>query len=143
MRLLVTLARQYPARTSLTLFALILSGTVEGIGLSALFPMLNQLQQTGAQPEAPEWLEKLPEIPNLSVEALENIKILAEAAPSIQASHEAMLKNHKRSWLKPVLKVIAITCFVGAFVSFFNSDQELNWLTVTFIITGLTALLSI
>lgn len=73
MRLLVTLARQYPARTSLTLFALILSGTVEGIGLSALFPMLNQIQQTGAQPEAPEWLENLLGIFNLEP----TIKVLA------------------------------------------------------------------
>ncbi|GAB4181080.1 MAG: ABC transporter ATP-binding protein [Wenzhouxiangellaceae bacterium] len=56
MRLLIILARQYPGRTAVTLFALLLSGSVEGIGLSALFPMLNLMQQPGENPQVPEWL---------------------------------------------------------------------------------------
>ena len=93
--------------------------------------------------QAPEWLEKLPELPNLSVETLENIKILAETAPSIQASHEAMLSNNKRSWFKQVLKVVGIVCFTAAFVNYSNAGQQASWLTVFLIFAGLTSLIAI
>lgn len=40
MRLMVDVARAYPARTLVTLFALLLAGIVQGLSLSALLPML-------------------------------------------------------------------------------------------------------
>lgn len=40
MRLMVHVARAYPARTLVTLFALLLAGVVQGLSLSALLPML-------------------------------------------------------------------------------------------------------
>ncbi len=41
MRLMLTFFRAYPGRTTLLLFALLLAGVAEGIGLSALLPLLN------------------------------------------------------------------------------------------------------
>jgi len=40
MRLMLDVARAYPARTLITLFALLLAGVVQGLSLSALLPML-------------------------------------------------------------------------------------------------------
>lgn len=57
MRLLIILARQYPTRTAITLFALLLSGSVEGVGLTALFPMLNMMQQPDGDAQIPPWLQ--------------------------------------------------------------------------------------
>lgn len=58
MRLLFTLARQYPGRTGVMLLALVLSGSMEGIGLTALFPMINLMQQPDGNPQIPAWLEQ-------------------------------------------------------------------------------------
>ena len=41
MRLMASFFRAYPGRTSLMLLALLLSGVAEGVGLSALLPLLN------------------------------------------------------------------------------------------------------
>ena len=41
MRLMASFFRAYPGRTSIMLIALLLSGIAEGIGLSALLPLLN------------------------------------------------------------------------------------------------------
>ena len=41
MRLMASFFRAYPGRTSIMMIALLLSGVAEGIGLSALLPLLN------------------------------------------------------------------------------------------------------
>lgn len=56
MRLLIILARQYPGRTAIMLIALILSGSIEGIGLTALVPMINLMQQPDGDSRIPDWL---------------------------------------------------------------------------------------
>ena len=40
MRLLYTFARKYPIQSTIMLSALLLAGLAEGVGLSALFPLL-------------------------------------------------------------------------------------------------------
>ena len=52
MRLMIDLARGYPARTLVTLFAMLLAGLVQGVSLSALLPMLQialDPQKTGSE----------------------------------------------------------------------------------------------
>ena len=41
MRLLITLARAYPLQSAIMIFALVLAGTAEAVGLSALLPLLS------------------------------------------------------------------------------------------------------
>jgi len=52
MRLLYTFARKYPMQSSIMLIALLLAGLAEGVGLSALFPLLgtvvNKYSRTGS-----------------------------------------------------------------------------------------------
>ncbi len=52
MRLLYTFARKYPMQSTIMLFALLLAGLAEGVGLSALFPLLatvvNEHSRTGS-----------------------------------------------------------------------------------------------
>ena len=58
MRLMLDVARAYPARTLITLFALLLAGIVQGLSLSALLPMLQvALGQQNADSEvvSPRW----------------------------------------------------------------------------------------
>lgn len=55
MRLLITFARAYPRHSALTLLSLLLAGLVEGIGLSALLPLLNiASSQTITGQQAPD-----------------------------------------------------------------------------------------
>ena len=49
MHLLIKFARAYPRQSLLTLLALILAGVVEGIGMTALLPLL----QTAINPPSP------------------------------------------------------------------------------------------
>ena len=41
MRMMASFYRAYPGRTTVMLLALLLSGVAEGVGLSALLPLLN------------------------------------------------------------------------------------------------------
>jgi ATP-binding cassette subfamily C protein len=54
MRLLISFARAYPLQSAITLLALSLAGVAEGIGLSALLPLISLAMggQTGAAPGA-------------------------------------------------------------------------------------------
>ncbi len=51
MRFLITIARAYPVQSAIMLFALLLAGVAEGIGLSALLPLVSVAMgsQTGAK----------------------------------------------------------------------------------------------
>jgi ATP-binding cassette subfamily C protein len=53
MRLMASFFRSYPLHTALMLAALLLSGIAEGIGLSALLPLLNIARGTGAGIDLP------------------------------------------------------------------------------------------
>ena len=50
MRLLITLARKYPWQSVIMLLALLLAGIAEGIGLSALFPLISTVVASQAGP---------------------------------------------------------------------------------------------
>jgi len=54
MRLLISFARAYPLQSAIMLLALLLAGVAEGIGLSALLPLISVAigSQTGAEPGA-------------------------------------------------------------------------------------------
>ncbi|MDA3934676.1 MAG: ABC transporter ATP-binding protein [Gammaproteobacteria bacterium] len=62
MRLLLSLARQYPWRTLLTMLSLILAGLAESIGLSALLQLPNVPEDAVTDPgnlDLPGWLDQL------------------------------------------------------------------------------------
>jgi len=52
MRLLITLVRQYPRHSVITLCALLLASVAEGFGLTALFPMLSSIGVSGLLQES-------------------------------------------------------------------------------------------
>jgi ATP-binding cassette subfamily C protein len=54
MRLLISLSRAYPLQSAIMLMALLLAGVAEGVGLSALLPLISVAMgsQPGAEPGA-------------------------------------------------------------------------------------------
>ena len=63
---------------------------------------------------APEWMEKLPNMPHLVYKTIEEVKTLAELAPELRATSKAIKVGQQHRKNKNFVKVIALTSVLAA-----------------------------
>ncbi len=74
--------------------------------------------------QAPEWLEKLPELPNLALQASENLQTIAAAAEALENNRESKNKKNNNFQTRLIKKLLAVLALSAAFYNitdFFNN----------------------
>ena len=93
--------------------------------------------------QAPDWLEKFPELPALGLGTLQDIKTIAAAVPAIQATQESMRDQGKSRFYKGVLKSLSLLFFSLALLCLYRQPDLENPVFLTTFAIALVALVLI
>jgi ubiquinone biosynthesis protein len=64
--------------------------------------------------QAPEWMEKFPEVPHLVFETTQNLNKLAQITPEIRLAAQS-IQDHPNTRLRQIGMLLAIACLAGGF----------------------------
>lgn len=101
------------------------------------FTVFRELQRQG-----PEWMEKLPELPHLAWNTLDQVNRYASLAPRLDESHRRYVEEQKRRRVFRRRAVIAAAAFLLAFWQSAPFAWQLDWDALALIAVGLLVLLT-
>lgn len=93
--------------------------------------------------QAPEWMEKLPDMPNLVYDSLAGMKQLASIAPDLQEASRALRDDAKKSGRRQRRQLIAVLAFAMAAWTAMPHIGDLPAASVLLLLVSLVALLTI
>ncbi|HEY6530509.1 MAG TPA: ubiquinone biosynthesis regulatory protein kinase UbiB [Cellvibrionaceae bacterium] len=82
------------------------------------------------QRQAPDWLEQLPTLPQLSLEALHGAKTLASMAPDIHTIANALERSERKTRWRAAAAVLCATAFLLLFWRFAGVFVFSDWLAL-------------
>ena len=91
--------------------------------------------------QAPEWMEKFPEIPPLLFDTLARVKDLAEVAPKLQEASDTFIDQQRQQRRHKRRRLIAALAFIAAASQTWPLLQQLPLASVVLLIVGFAALL--